>query len=88
MGSLCVLVRRGKRVNFLLAICFLAVFSKSLNTISLKVFIYQLYPPNIVFDPPNLQASEGVSKNHTKNLSFINERHPLLSNSNTVNVNK
>lgn len=34
--------RKVKGFRFLLAICFLAVFSESLNTISLKVFIYQL----------------------------------------------
>lgn len=78
----------GKESKFLLAICFLAIFSESLDTICLKVFIYQLYPPPTVFDPPNPQALAWESESHTKNLSFINERHPLLSNSNTVNVNK
>lgn len=80
--------KMGKESKFLLEICFLAVFSNSLDTISLKVFIYQLYPPNSVW--PTKSSGFGVreQKPHKKNLSFINERHPLLSNSNTVNVNK
>ncbi len=47
---------------------------------------------SIVFSPPTLPASPPRLQNKragaTRNPSFINERHPLLSNGDRVNVNK
>lgn len=77
--------RKVKGSGFLLAISFLAVFSAPLNTISLKVFIYQLFSPPSPSPPSGLQNKRAGA---TWNPSFINERHPLLSNGDRVNVNK
>lgn len=67
-SSACVCERRKvKGFGFLLPICFLAVFSVSLNTISLKVCIYQLFC--LFFSPLYPKALEQESQSQAK--SFI-----------------